>query len=329
MTFSNLPPELNIFILSFIPSPTDLASLLKSSPDLWKVYLKNKYSILKSLILLACPNLTLRPSQLTIPVIISPKLPYNPEIPRLCSANGRLECAPIGPDPSFMSHKNCTEVFIAMNTNPYLVKWVRLPSYEAAMADPNKSLTLKRARYFIQVEGFRPLFEEFMAWETSRDTEMKCLECGQKTGKYLYGRGWSVCIRRYQEMKMMAAPLKKRKEKDDDSDDDEPLSIWLNKFIAKKEEEEKQKQQAAQKKKRAPANHDDSDSDDDKPLMQVQQQRIATGMLKRQNPPSLKQFQPKAPQQQQQQPQTSASCRTRGGGDVPSMHLMSKRQKTR
>ncbi|KAK4160497.1 hypothetical protein QBC43DRAFT_325357 [Cladorrhinum sp. PSN259] len=264
MTFSALPLELNVLILSFIPCLDDLASVLKSSSHLWRIYLLNKHSILKSLILSACPDLKMTTSQLTIPVIMAPNLPYNPNIPRRVANSGQLEFAPIGPDPSYMSHKFCSYIFLAMG--PYCNRWVRMPSHQQALADPSRGLTLKRARFFVEVELFRPAFDQFMNGESSRDTEMKCLECGNMTGMYCGRNGWPVCVRRNVEMKRHVRRAPRRRHIEDtnaDTDEDPensiPMAILLNKIV-KKEEDAKEVII-----KKEPLT-DGEDSDDDKPL---------------------------------------------------------------
>ncbi|KAK3994395.1 hypothetical protein QBC44DRAFT_391593 [Cladorrhinum sp. PSN332] len=280
MEFTNLPPEINLLILSSIASPIDLACILKSSSHLWRLYLANKHAVLKSLILTACPGLKLTAQQLTVHVITNPKIPYNPDIPRLVSSAGRLEFGPIGPDPSFMSHKYCTEVFLAMG--PYRNRWVRMPSYERAMADPNRSLTLKRARYFVEVEWFRPAFEDFMDGNSTRDTQMKCLECGQRTGMYFRGNGWPVCVRENVEMKRLPMPKHPIREVDSSDDEDPedsiPLMILLNKMIVKNEAITG-KTVTIKKEVLTDDDDDMEDSDDSKPLIL----RCNPAMLKKKN----------------------------------------------
>ena len=223
MTFTDLPPELKILILCALPSIADLSSVIRASPDLLRVYLAHKPQIITSIILLSCPNLA--PSAVSTSSLLSPALPYNPSIPRLInhsapSGRSSLQFAPLNPtsDPSFMSHRTCSTLYLAMGSHPTIPNWIKMPSHEQALAHPDRPLALKHARYFIEIQEFKPKFDEFMGARTERQTEMKCLECGKRTGMYYRRGGWPVTVRRNVQMRRLPGPPTPRVPQNDTTD---------------------------------------------------------------------------------------------------------------
>lgn len=81
-----------------------------------------------------------------------------------------------------------------------------MPSHEQALAHPGQPLALKHARYFIEIQEFKPKFDEFMGARTERQTEMMCLECGKRTGMYYRRGGWPVTVRRNVQLRKLPGP---------------------------------------------------------------------------------------------------------------------------